>query len=34
MAMIAFVKDLMAFLALGAFSIAALTWLDALSRLA
>jgi len=29
-----FLKDLMAFLALGAFSVAALTWVDALSRLA
>ncbi len=32
--MTAFLKDLMAFVALGAFSFAALTWMDALSRLA
>ncbi len=31
--MLAFVKDLMAFLALGAFSVAALTWMDGLTRL-
>lgn len=31
--MTAFVKDLMAFVALGAFSVAALTWVDGLSRL-
>ena len=32
--MVAFVKDLMAFLALGAFGVAAMTWMDVLSRLA
>jgi hypothetical protein len=32
-AMAAFLKDLMAFLALGAFSAAALTWMDVASRL-
>jgi hypothetical protein len=32
--MTAFLKDLMAFVALGAFSVAALAWMDALSRLA
>jgi hypothetical protein len=31
--MIVFFKDLLAFVALGAFSVAALTWVDALSRL-
>jgi len=31
--MAAFLKDLMAFLALGAFSAAALTWMDVASRL-
>jgi hypothetical protein len=31
--MIVFVKDLLAFVALGAFSISALTWMDVLSRL-
>jgi hypothetical protein len=31
--MIMFVKDLLAFVALGAFSISALTWMDVLSRL-
>ena len=31
--MLAFVKDLFAFMALGAFSLAALTWVDVLSRL-
>jgi hypothetical protein len=31
---VGFLKDLMAFVALGAFSVAALTWMDALSRLA
>ncbi len=31
--MIAFVKDLMAFLALGVFSSAALSWVDVLTRL-
>lgn len=28
-----FVKDLMAFVALGAFSVAAVTWMDVLARL-
>jgi hypothetical protein len=32
-AMLTFVKDLLAFLALGAFSVATLTWMDVLSRL-
>lgn len=32
-AMAAFLKDLMAFLALGAFSVMALTWMDVASRL-
>ncbi len=31
--MIAFFKDLLAFVALGSFSVAALTWVDGLSRL-
>lgn len=31
--MLLFVKDLLAFMALGAFSVAALTWMDVLSRL-
>ena len=31
--MIAFTKDLLAFLALGAFSAAALTWVDVAARL-
>ena len=31
--MIGFVKDLLSFLALGAFSVAALTWVDVISRL-
>jgi hypothetical protein len=31
--MFAFVKDLLAFVSLGAFSVAALTWVDGLSRL-
>jgi hypothetical protein len=31
--MFAFVKDLLAFVALGSFSVAALTWMDVLSRL-
>ena len=30
--MIAFVKDLLAFLALGGFSVASLTWVDIASR--
>ena len=29
----AFLKDLMAFVALGAFGVATLTWMDVLSRL-
>jgi hypothetical protein len=32
-AMFDFVKDLMAFVALGAFSVAAVTWMDVLTRL-
>ena len=32
--MLMFVKDLMAFVALGAFGVATLTWMDVLSRLA
>lgn len=31
--MIAFVKDLFAFLALGGFTVVALTWMDAAARL-
>ena len=31
--MLSFVKDLMAFVALGAFSVAAVTWMDVLARL-
>ena len=31
--MYAFVKDLMAFVALGTFSVVALTWMDGLARL-
>lgn len=31
--MFTFVKDLLAFIALGSFSVAALTWMDVLSRL-
>jgi hypothetical protein len=31
--MIAFIKDLLAFLALGGFSLASLTWMDIASRL-
>ena len=31
--MFTFVKDLLAFVALGSFSVAALTWMDVLSRL-
>jgi len=31
--MLMFFKDLLAFVALGAFSFAALTWMDVLSRL-
>jgi hypothetical protein len=31
--MTAFLKDLMAFVAVGAFSISAVTWMDVLSRL-
>lgn len=31
--MITFVKDLLAFLALGGFSVASLTWVDIVSRL-
>jgi hypothetical protein len=31
--MLIFVKDLMAFVALGAFAAAALTWMDVLARL-
>ena len=31
--MLMFLKDLMAFVALGAFGMAALTWMDVLSRL-
>lgn len=31
--MVNFVKDLLAFVSLGAFSVAALTWVDIVSRL-
>lgn len=31
--MVNFVKDLLAFVSLGAFSVAALTWMDIVSRL-